>query len=272
MRDLRTPFVFALVLAPIAACGGGSSDTPDAAVPDAPVDSAPPPDMTPDGPQFDFSCMGNAAPADGTASDPIAVTGTVSDINLVAQMLEPVPGATVLGVVTGGTPDSTTTDGTGAFALSLMTGTNPIDAYLEVSKTLHHSMRVYPPSPLTADLSMVPALLLSESNFQTLVMFTGATQSTNNGTVGLAILDCNNQPIDGAVPSLAQNGSDLGITPIDGSAVQPGLFIFFDVPPGVTTVGATFNGTALRAHDIDVVATTLSTTRCPSCAEAFEST
>ncbi len=176
MRDLRATLVFALVLAPIAACGGGSSDTPDATIKDdAPPDTAPPPDMMPDGPQFDFSCMGNAAPADGTATDPIAVTGTVSDINLVAQMLEPVDGADVFGVVTAMRQATDEHDLRQNRRVHALAGEPTPTRLRRISRSRNprpvapHDARV-PAEPAHRGRSrMVPALLLSESNFIRLV-------------------------------------------------------------------------------------------------------
>jgi hypothetical protein len=257
MRNAIPSFIAISALA--AACGGEDNpvliDAPDIDAPtqqDAPVDAAP---------QVDFSCMGNAAPADGTAIDPLTISGSTVDFDLLTQSLVAVSNATVNAFDAGGsTPTGTdTTDAGGAWDLSLASGTNPIDGFVEATKAGSRTVRLYPPSPLTTALTNVPLILMTNSNFGFVLMFAGATQSAANGTVGLVVTDCANNPIDGAVPSVTQNGTAVG-TMVDGSAVQPGLFFFFDVPPGVTTVGATFNGMTLRAHDIDVVAQVTSST------------
>jgi hypothetical protein len=106
---------------------------------------------------------------------------------------------------------------------------------------------------VTMDVPQAPTLLFAEGTFAAVVSFAGATQSAANGTIIMAVLDCSNVPIEGATISAKQGGVEVGAQQ-DLSQLQPGAFIVFDVPPGDTVVGATFNGMDLRAHTVEVLA------------------
>lgn len=239
------------------ACGGG--DNPEIVVPDADVD-APSPDAPIDAPPaFDFSCMSNPAP--GTAADPITVSGSATNLNVIAMQQEPVADATVTArdQADQAIGDPATTDAQGAWTLTLATGGAPLDGYIEAAKEEHRTVRVYPPQPLTADQPNVPALLFSNTDFSVVVGGIGAEQSPENGTVGLVILDCASTPIGGATISVTQNGTEVG-EQFDLSSLQPGAWLVFDVPPGETEVTAEVNGMALRTFTIGVAAASNSTT------------
>lgn len=240
----------------LAACGGGGEEVP------APVDTTPadtqPPDTQPpppDAPTYDFSCMGNTAPAKGTAIDPLAISGTASDVNVISQNLEPVEGVTVKAFTTDDTElDTATSDANGAFALSVDTSTDPIDGYVEGTKIGHRTLRVYPPTPLTAAFADVPLLMIAEGTFSLLTtMVLGEAQDADKGVVALVVTDCANTPIAGAVPTVTQNGTAVG-SMYDGSLLQDGLTLFLNVPAGDTDVSATFDGMTLRAHQVESTA------------------
>jgi len=242
------------------ACGGGDSNKPDAliVIPDAAIDAFQP-DSPPDAQVFDFSCMGNTAPT--TAPATVAISGTTSDINIIAMALEPVANAAVKAVnALDATIATDTSDAAGVWDMpAVPTGLVPIDGYVEASKDGHRTVRVYPPAPINTDIPQTPVLLFSNATFGQLVSFTGNTQAAGNGTVGLAVVDCANTPIGGATLSVKQNDVEVGMQQ-DLSQLQQGAFLVFDVPPGETVVSATFMGMALRAHSVDVVAATTSTT------------
>lgn len=255
MRNLRASFVLAL-----AACGGGSSDTPvDMAPPidQPPPDTNPPVDMPP---AVDLSCMGNAAPT--TGPDPVPIDGTVSDIDFASQSLVPVQDALVSAIKEAGGPgDSDMSDAAGAFTLAVPNQQQvALDGHLEASKAGQHPVRLYPPSPLSAPLTGVPLLLLNQATLEFFLGIQGITLDPTKGEVGLVVVDCSNNPVANATPSVTDsNGNSVGEM-FDASMFQEGLFIYFNITPGVITVGATFDGNTFRAHDVDVVASTTSTT------------
>jgi len=248
------------------ACGGGSDAKPDAppiVIVDAPAPDAfePPP---PDAQIFDFSCMGNAAPT--TAPDTVAIVGTVNDVNIISMSLPPVADATVK-AFKNGTPDAeigtTTSDVAGDWNLAAVpTLALPVDGYIKATKTGHRTVRVYPPSPISTDIPQTPVLLFADGTFSTIVGATGHTQNAANGTIGIAVLDCQNTPIGGAAISVKQNGVEIASSAntFDAGQLQAGAFFVFDVPPGETVVGATYMGMDLRAHAVTVVAQETATT------------
>lgn len=245
------------------ACGNDSTTKPPDATP--PVDAAP--DAAPDAfvRQPDFSCMGNTAPTDAPAT--INVAGTANDINVQTRMPVPVVDAKVDARRTGAPAvvDTTDTDAQGAWAVTFPNpSTMPVDGFIAASKAGHRSLRLYPPSPLVADLANAPLLMLSDTNFELLRQFAAGNkpQSPQNGTVGLLVVDCANMPVANATISVKQGAieyADAAHT-WDASMLLAGTFLIFDVPPGDTTVTATYNGMAFRAHDVGVVAATTTTT------------
>ncbi|HEY5923646.1 MAG TPA: hypothetical protein VIV11_18320 [Kofleriaceae bacterium] len=252
------------------ACGNDSTVSPDAAPqPDGPPDAAPDAFVR----LPDFSCMGNSAPA--TAPADVTITGGGAPAQMLYATTDlqytppttitavPVENAKIAGFRTGTAAQQGTdnTNATGDWSF-MMAGVTPIDGYLTATKTGHRNYRFYPPSPLAMDTTVPPLLLLNNETFNLLVQFSQKDQEAGNGTVGLAVLDCANMPITGAMISVKQGGTeyadDAHVYSLD--QFQAGLYFIFNVPPGVTTVTATYNGMALRAHDIAVLAATTSTT------------
>lgn len=261
MRNLRACLLGMLVLA-APACGDDGGASPDAQVviiPDAAPDA---PSIPPDAPAptYDFSCMGNAAPT--TAPDPLTISGTAQDINIASMSLVAVEMATVTAHQAAndaviGTPS--VTDVNGDWSITAASGGIPVDGYVEARKATHRTTRVYPPSPLSANFTGVPILLLSNSNFSFVANFAGVTQMMTHGAIGLVAVDCANTPVQGATISVTQNGMEVG-EQYDASQLQPGAFLVFNVPAGETTVNASYNNMTFRAHVVDSVAQTTSTT------------
>jgi hypothetical protein len=263
--------ISAVLFIAAAACGNDSKTNPDAPpTPDGPPDA--PPDAFVRQP--DFSCMGNAAPTDAPAQ--VTITGggapaqmfyATTDVMVSLQppslTTVPVADAKVAGFRRGVVAQQgmATTNATGDWSF-MMAGVTAIDGYFAATKTGHRDFRLYPPSPIAMDTTSLPLLLLNTGTFDLLVSFSQKTQTADNGTVGLFVVDCANIPIAGATISVKQGSTEYADDAhvYDGSQFQAGLYFIFDVPPGETTVTATFNGMPLRAHDIDVEAATTSTT------------
>jgi len=258
MRLLRASAIgFVTVLV---ACGGGGNK-PDGGVviPDSPPD-VPPPDMPPDSPAFDFSCETGSSPT--TAPDPLALSGTANDIDVGTMMPKAVEGAAITAFKSAGDTKvgETTSDAQGAWALSLATGGNALDGYVEGVKAGQRTVRLYPPNPLSADFTNAPLLMLADSTFDLLLSFVlQDTQDAAKGTIALAIVDCQNQPISGATVTVTQGGTEVG-RQHEVTQLSPGAFFVLDVPPGDALVGATVMGHTLHAHTVTSVATTTTTT------------
>ena len=216
--------------------------------------------------------MGNSAPT--TAPATVTITGggapaqmlfATTDIEVTPPMsikAVPVQNAKIAGFRIGGAAQGMdTSDAMGDWSF-MMPGVTPIDGYIAATKAGHRNFRLYPPSPVAADATMPPMLLLNEQTFGLLVQLSQKKQDPENGTVGLAVLDCANIPVSGAMISVKQGTTEYADADhvYDVGQFQPGLYFIFNVPPGATTVTATYNGMTFRAHDIDVIKATTSTT------------
>ncbi len=270
-RAIATVSILAL-----AACGGGGDSNPDAPViviPDAAIDS--PPDAFE--PTFDLSCRGNAAPTTADANLVISGVGLEVVINGTMPSLAASHNATIdtcKNNCTGGDKlDTKTTAASGCPSTgcpfttgSLATGGTPFDVYLKVTKTGNRPTLLYPPSPLTTGFANVPAITFTNNAVAALAL-AGITQDPAKGNLVLAVADCTNMPItntDDIVLEIKQGGVAVaGTTEINASMFSPmlaGTYLVFNVPPGVTSIGATYKGMALRAHDVSVVAATTTAT------------
>lgn len=251
------------------ACGSDKAATPDAPVVihDSPVDTKLI-DAAPDAPSFDFSCAGNSAPAVGSN---VTVTGTVNQVGLMGTTptFGPLAGAAVdfcKGSCTGAQNNlgSGTSDGSGNFSLGPVdTGGTAIDGYVRVTHTGDRTILGFPASPFAAD-GIQPVITFVDTIIQFGNAF-GCPQTAGNGMIGLLVTDCNNQPItaSGVTVAAQQGGSDVGDPPVDASALNQmaaGFYLICDVPPGTTTVTATYNGMTLRAHDVTTTAGTTTET------------
>lgn len=263
-----------VALSALAACGSDGKSNIDAMIilEDAAID-APPDAAIPDAPSYDFSCMNDPAPA--TADADVTIGGSVQEVilNGITPEVQPAQDATVdacTGDCVG--PNLLDTQGptgaTGTFtSAAIPTGGAPLDGYIRATKTGNRTTYVYPPAPLTTSFPNAPVLMFNATAFTTIVQFLGVTQEMDNGTLGVAFTDCSNLPIGDTanlVLSVKQGGVDVtGTEVFDASQLDPsagGTFLIFNVPPGVTEVGATYNGMALRAHEVGVVATSTTTT------------
>lgn len=255
----------ALLAALAAACGGSSSSTPDAAkaVDAAKVVDAAPPDAPPadafipqDAPAGNFACAGQPLPT--TAPATVAIAGTAQSAS--AGGLSPAAGVTVKAFAVGTQAPlaTTSTSGTGAYSLSVPTGGAALDGYLLGTKQGFRDSYVYPPAKIFQDLPDATVLMLMPSTFDLLLTIAGATQTAGHGAIGIAVVDCNGDPVPGAtVTAQAVGGGPVGTirytsgqlpTPSATSTDASGLAFVFDVPVGEVTVNAVVAGTPLRGH------------------------
>lgn len=221
----------------------------DAAPPDAPIDAPP---VLIDAAPIDDTCADNPAPT--TAPATIVLSGTAQEVSLGGS--NNVADATIEAVsVSNDQPVATTTSGAGgAFSLSVPTGGTPLDGYARISKTGFRRTAVYPPAPLAASFEGLPAPMVTPATFANLELFAGVEQNDEtNGALLVLVTDCAGNPVNGAVVTATQNGAAVG-TLLDLSDAQPGAYAFFNVPAGVTNVGATYNGQTFRAHDVKAFA------------------
>lgn len=272
MGNLRAVVTIATI-AFAAACSGDGSAKPDAAViVDAPPD-APPDAYVPDAPSYDLSCYQNVAPTTATAT--IQLSGTVQEAYLNGQnpALRNSMGVSIqackgTGACTGqnnlGTTGPTPAAGTFTTAAAT-TGGTPLDGYLIATKTGNRTTYVYPASPLTMNQGGVPVIMLTNTLVAALA-FVGINQAVGNSMLAILVTDCATPPVGiaGATVAVTQNGAPVGDAPFDASSFDPqgqGAWFITNVPPGATTVTATYNGMTFRSHVVGATADTTTTTQ-----------
>ncbi len=268
-KSLSLSSVLALLMA--SACGGGGgSSTPDATAADpadadtsVPVDAAPRADAAPlpDAMPAALDCIGAKLP-NSVANPPIVIAGTVqegstSGINPMTQSahvaahLSADDGLLVEGDFTG---DFTLTDPTDS--------ATAIDAYLAATSNNFIDTYVYPPYPIYESLSGTPIIMVSTTIFGLLPILTGVTQTAGNGVMIVAVTDCNQDTVEGAVVTItpsagtikyAGSGGIPGMTDFP-STQSSGVAYIFNVPPGNYTIGATVGGMSLRDNAVKAFA------------------
>jgi hypothetical protein len=276
MRAIRIA-LFASLAATLAACGGGSEKEPDAMV--IPLDAAP--DAPPDAPAetANLTCVGNTQPA---APANVTLSGFAAEVVLGAggaPDVIPAHGATVqickassttcmntdqlFTVITpaSGCPASGCAWNSGALA----TGGTPLDVYGKVSKGSNLPTFIYPAAPLTAGFMNAPGIMLTAALIQ-LLPAAGITQDPAKGILLLAATDCANLPLSSNVTQTVKQGgvAVAGTDDIDLGTFDPslaGTHAIFNVPAGVTEVSGMYKTTALRAHEVRVVASSTTATQ-----------
>lgn len=260
-----------LYLVALVACSGNKAK-PDA--PPPPIDAAPdakPIDAPPDAPSHDLTCIGNTI---GQVAATVTVSGTVTQLDVVNMQpsITMLAGATLnacKGNCQGANKlDTQTSDAQGAFTTkALTTGGTPLDGYISMTHTGDRTVQAYPPYPLTQNLDNVPILTFTPTALG-LLSFVGCTQDAGKGMGAVIVTDCMNKRItDGGnvMLSLKQGGVEVtGTTVIDGGTLSPmgaGLFLICNVPPGLTTVNASYSGMTFLAHDVTYTAGTTTETQ-----------
>ena len=241
------------------ACGNNKSNnkTPDAKPIDAAIDAKVFMDAAIDAPpMYDFSCFGKTPGT--TATDPVTIAGTTQTLTMNGPQAV---AAVAVDSFKASNPnvsiDTQTSDANGLFTTGNLDPGNTgmaVDGFLRAQKATLRSTFLYPPFPLTASLTSVPVLMLSDTTF-TLIAQTGfqVTQDdTQNGAFFLVVTDCSRTPIVGATLTVQQAGANVGtIEDLGALAAQAkGTFLVFNVPDGATQVAASFMGMTFPTHTI----------------------
>jgi hypothetical protein len=269
-------FSFVVGTTLLGACGGGSSAPEADAAPE--IDATPVIDAAPPTPDAGPFCVGFDLPQ--TADDPIAVAGGVYTINL--DGATPVGGANLVVFDDEGNEVASATsvaDGptVGDFLFGVPTGGVPVNGFIEAEAETYRPTRVFPPTPLRADLDNVAVLMLTPENFGLLNnVLLQESQDPELGWVGVAVLDAGGSPIAGVtVSSVPAAGAvhynedefpNSGATETDAD----GVAYLVNVPVGPLTVYVDGAPTEMRPTTIDVVAgltTTVGVVPCSAGAE-----
>jgi hypothetical protein len=236
------------------ACSGDHKATPDAAKTiDAAIDAPKPIDAPSiDAPSYDLSCAGQPL---GSAAATVTISGTVESLNgesvgaasgISFKMLA---GSDNALLATAGPSGS---DGDWAFAPEA-TGGSALDVYVEAdgSGSGERPSFVFPPQPLVADETGVPVLMVTNAELA-LLSEIDFSQNAGSGLFVVRVVDCKGTAITNATLVIEQNGSALSSQNVlnigEFDASFGGTFLVVNVPPGPTTVGATYLETSLASH------------------------
>jgi hypothetical protein len=244
--------------AAVIACGKNKA-APDAKPIDAPVDTKVFNDAP--APNYDFSCLGMPLPTTATAN--ITLSGLVREAatNGMSLTLNPLVGVRMDTCKNGAANcngnnqlGSGTTDGSGNFSIGpIATATMPLDAFIHLTPGSGSNQgagdrpaNVYPPFPFVANQANIPVLEFTPTVLTLVGTLAGAQQDAGKGLILTAVTDCALMPISGAVVHAQQGGSDVGSAFELSAMGSGGAYLVFNVPPGITTLFATFNGMTFR--------------------------
>lgn len=230
-----------LCLIVLAACGGGGGSDDGMMTPDTPVG--------------------------GT----VMISGTASSRGLGGAT--PEQGATIAAYSTSdeNTALATTmTDASGNFTLMIPTTGAAINGFLKATKNGFVTSYLYPPSPITGDLAMVPMNMLTTSNYGTLYSLAQVGQMSGKGTIGVLVVggaELTSPPVGGATITTSpgsgaykyNGGSGLP----SGSATMTntdGLSYAMNAPVGAITVTASKSGSTFKTTSLSVHADSLTQT------------
>jgi len=278
---MRRPSTLLLCLPlTLAACSsGGGDDHADAATADAAgfPDAAAQPDATippdaapPDANPANLSCLGAALP--DTADDPVTISGDVFDPG-VPGFIDP---AELAGILIDSykygdelTPiDSDVSAGDGTWSLTATTNALPLDAYIRARQDAvdpgQITTYVYPAVPTVTSATGIRIPMIAESTLALLANFTGLSQDDTKGLATVIVVDCDGNPVQGAVvtstPAAGQlaylDSSGLPSTSAGGTDAS-GLAFLLDLPISAGTsveveVGAALGSDVFRAHTVTV--------------------
>ncbi|MFO0618698.1 MAG: hypothetical protein U0414_39260 [Polyangiaceae bacterium] len=209
-----------------------------------------------------FDCLGDPLPT--TAPAVIDLGGDVSGID--GASTSKVMGAKVELFKNDVLASTTTSGAMGVFSfLDVATNGMPVDGYLRASDPKFLDTYVYPPYPLAKDTPNAAVLLVSPSTITLLSMIGLPAQNPQNAFVGILVVDCDGNPVEGATVSTNPPGTvkyGMGMLPSNSatSTGADGLAYVFNVPAGPVVVDAMAGTNDLREHTIQGRAGVITTT------------
>ncbi len=253
--------------ASLAACGGDDgASVPDAEVADGPPapdaevpDAEPAPDAMV---AADLTCADDPLPT--TGADPIVITGHAQSgsTNGVADLQGAVAEAYRVGSLI--LEDTDTSDAAGVFTLTINNDAlTPVDGYVKGTATTYLDSYLYPPFPLATNTDQAPLLFITNDTLNLLGFVSGASQNSSHGFLGLLVVDCAGNPVQGATVTISpvataattkivyvgdNNLPDTALT----STGANGVAFVFNAPQGEVVVDASVGGDSLREHTITV--------------------
>jgi hypothetical protein len=202
----------------------------------------------------DFSCAGATLPTSAPAS--ITIAGKAFDQSLGGQTALEGAALSAYPTQTSTTASSNAiTDATGAFSLVVGTGATPVDGYIKATTVGEMDTYLYANAPLAKDQSGLNVIMLTANTYALLTGGAGVTQDAAKAVVAVLVLDCEAEPVQGAVVSTSPAGTvryndgSLPSTKATATAAD-GIAYVFNVPAGDVTVSVMAGATALRSHHV----------------------
>lgn len=252
----------------LAACGDDGGSTGDGGDIDAPGSTIDAADM-PDGPPGAYGCVGDPHPT--TAPPTINISGIAESID--QDGTNPLADVVVTARSSADTELATDTSAatTGEYALAVTTGDTPLDGFLRGEIAGYKTTYIYPPAPISGDFANIPVLMVSNATYA-LISFVAnimPVQGTDEGLVGILVVDCTGTPVAGATVTVS--GADPAYVrypqgssvPEDNSGATDtsGIALVFKVPPGAAVmVDASTPDHQFEEHTINVRADSITTT------------
>jgi hypothetical protein len=212
--------------------------------------ATPPPPPPPSQTGNDFSCFGAAAPT--TASDPITISGSVTQLN--SSNTAQVPAVGVQVEIHRRSDDSLlgsgTSDGGGGYSLQVTSGGAPLDVYVTFSGLSLVPARAYSSRALTKDTSLGTLLLASSTFLNLLYNFSAVTPQPDTASVLVSVRDCSGAAVANATLNAIPAGQTryAGTDGLPSSATATtangGVFLL-NQPSGQTALQAVLNGATL---------------------------
>lgn len=199
-----------------------------------------------------------------TVSPTIALSGTMTTIDLSAGGLVPAVGGTIaLYVAEGGPPQlgalGGPTTAAGEWFVGPVSASSPLDGYVHAELAAPMSgdrpTVLYPAKQLTRDESALSIFTPRTSDLNNLLNFAGITQDPMLGLLHIRVVDCAGTPVDGAALTLTPSGGGVPVgefLPNAQNYLGPGTYFALNIPPGLTRVTANFDGMTFLAPTIPI--------------------
>jgi hypothetical protein len=239
------------LLVAAAACGGANNNVVDGSLVDA--------DPTPDALPINRGCFDA-----GTIAGSIMIRGRV--VQGIGR--NPSPGTTVQLFMTNESTSlapATITDDGGLYSISVPTSNAPVNGVGKFNKGTNLIEWFYPSEPLDRTFDTADGWILSASDVSLVGLVIGESfMSADHAIVGVLVVDCAFQPIQGAKVVITPTPRklayvDAGNTPRtepDMTSTGPnGIALGWNVPVmgvGAGTVSGTYDNRPLKAHTLRV--------------------
>ncbi|MBA3455887.1 MAG: hypothetical protein H0T42_22510 [Deltaproteobacteria bacterium] len=196
----------------------------------------------------------------------VTVAGEASTVGLMGRT--PLGGVVIAAYREGETVPlaMTTSAANGTYTLAIPTNGAALDGYLLGTQSGKKDNYLYPPRPLTADITSVPVLMIPPGTFDTLGSLAQVNQDPTKGWVGVQVFDAANMPVAGATVT----SSPAGTVKYNGSTGTPsrtatmtdvdGIAYVFNVTAGPVTISASGGGLTFFSHPVIARADQLTTT------------